>query len=169
MLKDAIKDQQTTTADGQLIRTYLEGVLVKEVQNIITANGMTTEIYRPEWPIGTDQIRHIIHATLRANAISAWHVHQHQTDTIFVIGGSIRLVLFDDRINCHTRGEINVFHLSRLRPSLITIPPGIWHGFQNLENTESSFINYFDRPYINSDPDEWRLPSDTNKIPYRFK
>ncbi|MDO8334436.1 MAG: dTDP-4-dehydrorhamnose 3,5-epimerase family protein [Nitrosomonas sp.] len=169
MLNGAIKDQQTATADGKLTRTLLEGVTQKEVSNIITSNGTTTEIYRPEWPVGPDQIRHMIHAILRANAISAWHVHEYQTDTIFVTQGSIKLVLFDDRPHSSTRGQINVFHLSRLRPTLTTIPPGIWHGLHNIDNAESSFINYFDRPYVYSDPDEWRLPFDTDKIPYQFK
>ena len=169
MLDGAIKDQQTATADGKLTRTLLEGVTQKEVSNIITSNGATTEIYRPEWPVGPDQIRHMIHATLRANAISAWHIHEYQTDTIFVTQGSIKLVLFDDRPNSSTRGQVNVFHLSRMRPILTTIPPGIWHGLHNIDNAESSFINYFDRPYVYSDPDEWRLPFDTNKIPYQFR
>ena len=168
MLKDAKKDKQTATADGKLTRTLLDGITPKETSNIITGNGITTEIYRPEWPIGPDQVRHIIHATLRANAISAWHVHEYQTDTIFVTNGSIKLVLFDDRPESTTRGDVNVFLLSRLRPTLITIPPGIWHGLQNMESFESSFINYFDRPYTYEDPDEWRLPLNTDKIPYRF-
>lgn len=168
MLKDAKKDQQTATADGKLTRTLLEGVSQKEIPNIITRNGVTTELYRPEWLVGPDQVRHIIHVILRADAISAWHVHEHQTDTIFVTSGSVKLVLFDDRPNSTTRGDINVFHLSRLRPTLISIPPGIWHGLQNLDHSESSFINYFDRAYVYTDPDEWRLPLDTDKIPYRF-
>lgn len=82
MLKDAKKDQQTVTADGKLTRTFLEGVTLKETPNIITRNGVTTELYRPEWTTGPDQVRHITHAILRANAISAWHVHKYQTDTI---------------------------------------------------------------------------------------
>lgn len=168
MVIDAKKDQQTVTADGKITRTFLEGVLQKEVSNIITRNGVTTEMYRPEWPIGPDQVRHIIHAILRADAISAWHMHEHQTDTIFVTSGTIKLVLFDDRPGSATRGESNVFHLSRMRPTLITIPPGIWHGLQNIEKNESSFINYFNNPYNYSNPDEWRLPAETDKIPYRF-
>lgn len=169
LIKDAIKDQQTVTSEGETTNVLLTGVKKYEVPNIITPNGITTELYRPEWDVGPDQIRHMIHAILRTGAISAWHAHESQIDTIFVINGTIRLVLYDDRADSATRGQINVFHLSRMRPTLITIPPGIWHGLQNLENFESSFINYFNNPYIYSGPDEWRLPSDTDKIPYQFK
>jgi len=168
MLKDAKKDQQTATADGKLVRTLLQGVAQKEVTNIITRNGVTTELFRPEWPVGPEKIGHMIHVILRAGAVSAWHMHERQMDTFFVTEGTVKLVLFDDRADSATRGEVNVFHLSRLRPTIVTIPPGIWHGLQNLENTESSFINYFDRPYDYANPDEWRLPSDTDNIPYRF-
>ncbi|SFE22363.1 hypothetical protein [Nitrosomonas sp. Nm166] len=74
---------------------FFKGVTHKKISNIITRNGVTTELYRPEWAIGPDQVRHIIHVILRANTISAWHVHEYQTDTIFVTSGSIKLVLFD--------------------------------------------------------------------------
>ncbi|MGV8712391.1 MAG: cupin domain-containing protein [Nitrosomonas sp.] len=168
MLKNAKKDQQTITTDGKPIRALLQGVTQKEIPNIITRNGITTELYRPEWTIGPDQIRHMIHVNLRGNAISAWHMHEHQMDTFFVINGSIKLVLYDDRPDSSSRGEINVLHLSRMRPMLTTIPPGIWHGLQNIDLSESGFINYFDRPYNYADPDEWRLPFDTDSIPYRF-
>jgi len=168
MVVDAKKDQQTIAADGKLTRTLLAGVLLKEVPNIITRNGVTTEVYRPEWPVGPDQVRHMIHVILRGDAISAWHMHEYQTDTIFVTSGTIKLILFDDRPGSTTRGEGSVFHLSRMRPTLVTIPPGIWHGLKNVEKTESSFINYFDRPYVYTDPDEWRLPADTDKIPFLF-
>ncbi len=169
MLKDARKDKQTVTDDGKQTRTLLEGVAQKEIPNIITRNGITTELYRPEWTVGPDQIRHMIHVSLRAGTISAWHMHEHQTDTFFVTNGSIKLVLFDDRSNSSTQGEINVLYLSRMRPTLITVPPGIWHGLHNIDSAESSFINYFDRPYHYADPDEWRLPLNTDNIPYRFE
>jgi len=169
LIEDAIKDHQTVTSEGQPTEALLAGVKKKEIQNIITGNGITTELYRPDWDIGPDQIRHMIHVILRGNTISAWHMHEFQVDTIFVTHGSIKLALFDDRANSVTRGQINIFHLSRMRPTLITIPAGIWHGLQNLDNTESSFINYFNNPYIYAEPDEWRLPFDTDKIPYRFQ
>ncbi|WP_295627073.1 dTDP-4-dehydrorhamnose 3,5-epimerase family protein [uncultured Nitrosomonas sp.] len=169
LIEDAIKDQQTVTSEGESTNVLLTGVKKYEVPNIITPNGITTELYRPEWDVGPDQIRHMIHAILRTGAISAWHAHESQIDTIFVVNGTIKLVLYDDRADSATRGQINVLHLSRMRPTLITIPPGIWHGLQNLENFESSFINYFNNPYLYSCPDEWRLPFDTDKIPYQFK
>ena len=168
MLKGSTKDQQSVDSKGKQSISLLDGVSKYEVPNIVTRNGITTEMFRPEWPVGPDHVRHMIHVQLRPDAISAWHMHEYQTDTFFVSRGSIKLVLFDDREESPTRGELNVFHLSRFRPIVLTVPPGVWHGLQNLENSESCFINYFDRPYSYEDPDEWRLPLDTEQIPYSF-
>ena len=168
MLKGATKDKQTVTSDGKATRSVIDGVMQIEVPNIITRNGITTELYRPDWPGVTGDVQHIIHVVLRARAISAWHVHETQQDSIFVTDGILRLVLFDDREGSATRGELNEFLLSRMRPSIIKIPPGVWHGLQNVDNTDSGFINYFNQPYRYEDPDEWRLPADTDQIPYKF-
>lgn len=58
-------------------------------------------------------------------------------------------------------------HTTPLRPMVIAIPPGIWHGFQNLLLSEvSSFIGYSKRAHGCGGPDEWRLPLDTSEVRY---
>ena len=168
MIDGAVKDVQTVTPEGERLVELIDGVVVKESTNIVTRSGVTTELFRPDWNIGLDAIKHAIRVSLRSGAISAWHCHELQNDHIFVIQGTCNVVLYDDRSDSPTRKMLNQFHLSHLRPSLVRIPPGIWHGIQNMEHGPSAFINYFDRPYCYKDPDEWRLPADTEKIPYRF-
>lgn len=168
MLPGATKDRQTATSKGALLREFLQGVELKEISNIITRNGITTELFRPEWNLGPGKVEHMIHVILRGSSISAWHMHEKQTDNIFVTDGSLKIVLFDGREDSPSHGKLNIFHMSRLRPGILSIPPGIWHGIQNLEGNESSFINYFDHAYCYEDPDEWRLPMDSDQIPYRF-
>lgn len=168
MGNDGIKDTQTVAADGRMLRQLIDGVQLHEMQNIITRNGITTEVARPDWDIGRLAINHMIHVSLRAHAISAWHCHHLQNDRIFVTEGTLRIVLFDDRDGSPTKGKLDVFHLSRMRPTTLLIPPFVWHGIQNLENQASSFVNFFDRAYCHENPDEWRLPADTDAIPYRF-
>jgi dTDP-4-dehydrorhamnose 3,5-epimerase len=85
-----------------------------------------------------------------------------------VVGGHMRVVLHDPRDGSPTRGQVDVFHLSPARPTLLAVPPWIWHGVQNLSNDPSSFVNLFDRPYSYEDPDEWRLPPDSEEIPFTF-
>ena len=162
------KDTQTVDAGGKLRLHLPEGVLLHEMPNILTGNGITTEVFRQDWGLAPEEVRHIIHVRLHAFAISAWHRHTLQTDRIFVTDGAARLVMFDAREGSPTRDKVAELRLGRMRPMLVVIPPGIWHGLQNLGGSECGFINFFDRAYQYDDPDEWRLPLDTPEIPYRF-
>ena len=168
MIDEAKQDIQTVTVDGEVLRELIDGVKLHEMPNILTKNGVTTELYRPEWDIGALPVRHIIHVQLRPRTVSAWHLHRIQTDRIFVTNGTCKLVLWDEREQSPTLGHINVFFLGRLRPAVVQIPPGVWHGLQNLDSESVGFINYFDHPYRYEEPDEWRLPVETERIPYRF-
>ena len=156
------------TPDWEVRRDLIEGVAVREVRNVVTHNGITTELFRRDWGIVDYEIPQMIHVALRGNAVSAWHMHERKTDHVFVVGGHIKVVLYDDRDDSRTRGQLDVFNLSPARPQLVVIPPAVWHGVQNLSNEVSAFVNYFDLEYDYEDPDDWRLPPDTPEIPYRF-
>ena len=168
MLKGARKDKPTVAADGMLLRTLLSGVEIREVRNIVTRNGLTTEVYRSDWKSGDAPVAQALYVSLRPGAISAWHCHEAQLDRIFVVNGSVKLVLYDGRDGSPTAGGVNEFFLERARPTLVTVPPGIWHGLQNLGAADSAFLNFFDRVYVHDNPDEWRLPPANDVIPYRF-
>lgn len=151
-----------------LQRDLIDGVACREVRNIVTANGVTTELYRSDWGFVDGTVEQAIHVALRGGAISAWHQHRERWDYLFVVTGHLRVVLFDPREGSSTRGQVDVFHLSPQRPMLTAVPPFVWHGVQNLSTGSSSFVNFFDKPYDYDDPDEWRLPADAPEIPYRF-
>ncbi len=168
MLPGAKKDQGSIPIDWEQRRDLLDGVRVKQSRNLVTRNGLTTEIFRLDWGVAPAAIEQAIHVLLRGHALSAWHCHERQTDHLFVVHGAMKLVLFDDREGSSTRGRVNEFHLSIASPMLVVVPPGIWHGLQNLMPDTSVFVNLFGAAYDYEDPDEWRLPPDTSAIPYRF-
>jgi dTDP-4-dehydrorhamnose 3,5-epimerase len=163
------KDAAHIDRDWFIDRQLIDGVRVREVRNIVTANGITTELYRPDWGVVEGTLQQVIHVALRGGATSAWHQHRHRWDFLFAVSGHLRVVLFDPRDASPTRGQVDVLHLSVARPMLVAVPPWIWHGVQNLNGDASCFVNMFDRPYDYADPDEWRLPQDTPEIPYRFQ
>lgn len=168
MLPGAKKDAPSVTSTGEVLRAAIDGVSWRESRPIVTRNGTTYEAFRHDWYEGGATVEQLIVATLRPNAVSAWHCHQKQTDRLAVLHGAIRLVLFDGRDGSATRGALQVHLLSPVRPTLVVIPPGVWHGLQNLEASASMFMTLFDRAYRHDDPDEWRLPPDTDAIPHRF-
>jgi dTDP-4-dehydrorhamnose 3,5-epimerase len=84
------------------------------------------------------------------------------------VAGSVKLVLFDDRPESPTRSVVSELFLERSRPSLVTVPAGLWHGLQSVGGGDCALLNFFDRLYDHATPDEWRLPVVNDVIPYRF-
>jgi hypothetical protein len=54
------------------------------------------------------------------------------------------------------------------RPTLVVVPPGVFHGVKALGSQPAMLINMVDQAYAYDDPDHWRLPEDAREIPYRF-
>jgi dTDP-4-dehydrorhamnose 3,5-epimerase len=168
-IRSASKDVGHITPAGTVMAERIDGVVAREGSNIVTRNGHTFEVYSSPWEVPVEAVRHVIHVSLKPAAISAWHMHERQTDQIVAVDGMLKLVLYDPREDSPTRGRTDVFHLSPMRPTLVLIPTGVWHGVQNmLAASFSSFVNLFDRPYEHADPDEWRLPVRNDQIPYDF-
>jgi dTDP-4-dehydrorhamnose 3,5-epimerase len=134
----AVKDEPHVTPDWDIALDLIEGVRTREVRNIVTANGITTEVHRDDWGIVDGGVEQVIHVSLRAGAISAWHMHERKTDHLMVVSGHLRAVLYDGREESPSAGRLNVLHLSVARPTLVVIPPRVWHGIQNLADSPST-------------------------------
>jgi dTDP-4-dehydrorhamnose 3,5-epimerase len=169
MLAEAKKSRQTVTADGDLVLPDLvEGVRMKEIRNIVARTGVLTELWRPEW-LGEDlRPGHVVYVTLAAFGESNWHCHRMQRDLLFVVRGSIKIALYDDRTDSATYKRMNVLGLSNVRPTLLHIPPGVWHGLKNMTGEEAAYVTMNDRPYRYEDPDDWRLPPGDKALPSPF-
>lgn len=170
MIEGAVKDAQSVTADWGLAQPALiEGVKLREVKNVVKQNGFLTELYRRDWMLDDGVVDQVFQVHLTAGGLSAWHAHSVTTDRLFVGEGRLKIVLYDGRQDAPTFGKINVFCCGHVRPMLIVVPPGVWHGVQNIGQAEATLINLVDRAYDYADPDHWRLPPDTTKIPYSFR
>ena len=77
-----------------------------------------------------------------------------------------KVALFDDREDSPTHGEVNQFFLGDYNPTLLQIPPGVYHGWKCISEREGIVVNVSTETYNYDEPDEFRLPFDTDKIPY---
>lgn len=168
-LAGATKDRQSVTSAWKRVGPRrISGVTVREVRNVLKEGGVLTEIYRREWKDGGGGAKQVFQTLLDPGAISAWHTHRRTTDRLFVASGACRIVLFDARRESRTVGALNVLLVGAARPALVTIPAGVWHGVQATSPAPSLLLNVVDRAYRYKDPDHWRLPPDSDRIPYRF-
>lgn len=163
------KDAQSITCDWHPSNQQLiEGVLVRESSNVIKGNGYLTEMYRRDWLDADQAIDQVFQVAVNPGGLSAWHAHALTTDRLFAVSGSLLIVLYDGRQDSPTYRLINEFRCGFARPTLILVPPGIWHGVHNIGHEPAILINMVDQAYRYEDPDHWRLPADTKEIPYCF-
>ena len=170
LLAHATKDRQSITSDWVRPQKLIDGVAVKEPKNVCKASGdVLREVFRSDWALDGGTVDQVFQSLLLPGSITAWHAHRLTTDRLFVSSGLIQLVLYDDRADSATRGLLNVFRYGTARPGLVVIPSEIWHGVQNISDKPSLLLNLVDQAYQYDDPDHWRLPADTERIPYTFE
>ncbi|MCX5696592.1 MAG: dTDP-4-dehydrorhamnose 3,5-epimerase family protein [Candidatus Omnitrophica bacterium] len=83
--------------------------------------------------------------------IKGWHLHTKQTQFYAVISGMIKLVLFDERKNSKTKGELMEIFTGEDNYLLIRIPPGIVNGYKVIGTKPAIVANCATEPH---DPDE---------------
>jgi len=168
MLAGAKKDSQLITSDWHAYQELIVGISVREVLHVPRDHGMITEMFRPDWDPTNQPVVQIYQSRLFIGALGAWSCHKLTTDRLFVNHGLLKIALYDARPDSKTKGVINEFYAGDERPLLLIIPPGVWHGLQNVGNSEALVLNFPTRAYNYEDPDHYRLPFDTAEIPYRW-
>jgi dTDP-4-dehydrorhamnose 3,5-epimerase len=169
MLQGAIKDQQLVNSEWQDVRGGIEGVITREVLHVPRDHGVITELYRADWdPTGLPVV-HIYQSRLFPGAIGAWSCHMKSIDRLFCNQGHLKVVLFDGREQSTTYKQVREIFVGDARPTFIILPKGIWHGLQNLGTTDALVLNYPTHAYDYEDPDHWRLPFDSDEIPYTWR
>ena len=168
MLKGAHKDGQQVTRDWHKLQPSIEGVVVREVLHVPRDHGVITEMYRPEWDPTGQPLVHIYQSRLFPGAIGAWSCHMKSIDRLFVNQGHLKIVLFDGREHSNTYGVVMELHVGDVRPAFLIIPVGIWHGLQNLGSSDALLLNFPTLAYDYENPDHYRLPYDTDQIPYSW-
>jgi len=142
----------------------IEGVKIKSLRVIPDERGRLMEILRCDDEVFT-KFGQVYMTTTLPGVVKAWHYHKIQTDYVCCIKGMIKLALYDAR-ESPTKGELNEFFIGEYNPLLVTIPPGVYHGWKCVSESEAIVINIPTEPYNRQNPDEYRLPPDTKEIPY---
>jgi len=101
--------------------------------------------------------------------VKGWVVHHEQDDRLFISLGVLKIVLFDGREDSPTYRQIDELILGERNRGLVIIPQGVFHAIQNVGHTDALFFNLPTKPYNHAAPDKYRLPLDTDQIPYRFE
>lgn len=143
----------------------IEDVVFKKLNVIPDERGRLTEILRCD---DKDFIKfgQIYLTTAYPGVVKGWHYHKIQYDNFAVIKGMMKIVLYDNRDNSKTKGEINEFFMGIHNPCLLKIPPYVFHGFKCISDEEAMVLNCPTELFNYDKPDEYRIHPHDNDIPY---
>ena len=145
----------------------IDGVRVKQLKVIPDERGRLMEMLRRDDELFVEFGQTYL-TTMFPGVTKAWHYHKLQHDHFVCVRGMIKLALYDEREGSPTKGVVNEFFLGDHNTQLVQIPPGVWHGFKNIGETESLIVNVVTKPYDPRQPDEYRLDPHQNHIPYSW-
>ena len=124
----------------------IDGVIVSPLKQIIDERGKVMHMLRNDSE-GFVGFGEVYFSWVKQGAIKAWKYHQNMTLNLVVPLGEISFVFhIKDQENCFRTENIGEEHYVRL-----TVPPGIWFGFQGRGSGQSLLMNLADMAH---DPDE---------------
>ena len=110
----------------------------------------------------------IYFTTVYPGVVKGWHKHQRMTLNYACVYGRIRLVLFDDREESATRGEVVELLLGPDDYQLVQIPTNVWNSFKGLGEETSIVANCATEPHTKEFTEAIDVVTDSF-IPYDWR
>ncbi|MCH7878670.1 MAG: dTDP-4-dehydrorhamnose 3,5-epimerase family protein [candidate division Zixibacteria bacterium] len=146
----------------------IDGVRVKKLKVIPDERGKLMEILRADDDLFT-KFGQVYITSVHPGVVKAWHCHQKQIDHFTCISGNIKLVLADLRPGSATERQTQEFFIGEDNPQLVQIPAGVHHGIKCIGDRTALALNVPNETYDHVNPDEQRLPFDTELIDYDWE
>ncbi len=143
----------------------IDGVKTKKLVMHPDERGRLMELFRFDDDM-FQKFGQVYMTTVYSGVVKAWHHHKIQTDHFACVRGMIKLVLYDQRESSSTNGELLEFFIGDHNHTLVSIPPGVLHGFKGISDEEAIVINVPTEAYNPAVPDEYRKEANDPSIPY---
>lgn len=144
----------------------IDDVIVKPLGQFIDKRGKVLQMLR----VDSAEFRRfgeIYFSVVNPGCIKAWKRHRLMTQNIAVPSGRLRIVTYDTREDSKSFKELKIIECGEDDYCLVTIPSGLWYGFQALSRTPALMANCTDFPH---DPleSETADQSDMSIVPYAW-
>ena len=138
----------------------IEGVKLVDLVARVDDRGYLIEILRATDEHFTKFGQVYIVGDMARGTIRAFHKHEVLWDWFFISHGSAKFALRDDRPDSPTYEQTDTCVITQRNPSLLVVPPGVFHGWMSLED-DTQLISTASEVYNREKPDEVRVPPDS--------
>jgi len=144
----------------------IDGVKIHVLQVNADERGHLVETFREDWDLYDPDPAMSYYSLSYPGVVRAWHRHvEGQIDHFVCPKGRVKVGIYDERDDSSTEGELNTFVIGEHKQQAIRIPGDCWHGFKVLGNEQAMLLNFPTKLYDYENPDEERIPYDTDRIP----
>jgi len=144
----------------------IDGVKLTQLKQLLDERGKVMHMLRADSD-GFSGFGEIYFSCVYPGAVKAWHLHKRMTLNYAVPHGNIKFVLYDDRENSPTRGELQEIFLGPDNYCLVTVPPRVWNGFKGIGPAMAIVANCASIPHDPAEID--RLDPFSPDIPYNWE
>jgi dTDP-4-dehydrorhamnose 3,5-epimerase len=141
----------------------IAGVVITPLRQFLDERGKVMHMLKVGDP-AFQQFGEIYFSCVYPGAIKGWHIHKEMTLNYAVPHGHIKFVLYDDRPESPTAGEVQEIFMGPDNYCLVTVPPRVWNGFKGIGTETAVVANCATIPHSPDEIDR-RDPFDPS-IPY---
>ena len=143
----------------------IDGVSLTPLKRIGDERGMVLHMLRRDWDVFED-FGEVYFSTVNPGFVKGWERHKRMIQNFAVPMGNAKFVLYDDREDNPTMGEVQDVELGEDNYVLLTLPAMIWYGFAGTEDGPTLIANCASLPH---DPEEFEVRDFTDPtIPYTW-
>ncbi|MFC1959451.1 dTDP-4-dehydrorhamnose 3,5-epimerase family protein [Chloroflexota bacterium] len=144
----------------------IDGVSITPLRQIVDERGKVMHMLKCSDP-HFEAFGEIYFSMVYPGVIKGWHIHTEMILNYAVVTGMIKLVIYDDRIDSPTKGELMEIILGESNYALVRVPTGVWNGFKGVGTQPAFVANCATSPH---DPAEiMRMDPFENHIPYNWE
>ncbi len=145
----------------------IDGVVITPLKQIVDERGKVMHMLRSDSAV-FKAFGEIYFSCVYPGVVKGWHRHKRMILNYAVVYGTIKFVLYDDRPNSPTVGQIQEIVLGPdINYCLVTVPAMVWNGFLGQGQRTAIVANCATIPH---DPEEIaRLDPYSPDIPYNWQ
>ncbi len=132
-----MNDENTTWIEGDI-----DDVIIKPINKHDDDRGWLAEVFRSD-EIASDLMPVMSYLSVtKPQASRGPHAHHEQTDIFAFMGpGDFELKLWDNRSESPSFGKLQTLHVGEKNPTVVTVPPGVVHGYKNISDIDAWVTN----------------------------
>jgi dTDP-4-dehydrorhamnose 3,5-epimerase len=145
----------------------IDGVQVVRLRQIPDERGTVMHMLKRTDPHFVE-FGEIYFTTVHPGVVKGWHKHGRMILNYACPYGRIKLVLYDDRDDSPTRGEVMELFLGPDDYRLVRIPTNVWNSFKGLGDVTSIVANCATQPHT-KEFTESLDPMEDGPIPFDWR